>query len=37
MGTTRGLSTAVRMRHGPPSGVAKMKREAKKRRRKKKK
>jgi len=37
MGNTKGLSTAVKVRHGPPSGVAKMKRAAKKRRRKKKK
>ena len=37
MGTTRGLSKAVVKRHGPPTGVAKMKRAAKKKRRKKKK
>jgi len=37
MGKTRGLSKAVRMRHGPASGVAKIKRAAKKLRRKKKK
>ena len=37
MGKTRGLSTAITVHRGPASGVAKMKRAAKKLRRKKKK
>jgi hypothetical protein len=37
MGKTIGLCNAVKNRHGPPTGVAKMKRAAKKKRRKKKK
>ena len=37
MGKTIGACNPVKMRHGPATGVAKMKRAAKKRRRKKKK
>jgi hypothetical protein len=37
MGKTIGLCNAVSMRHGPPTGAAKIKRASKKKRRKKKK
>jgi hypothetical protein len=37
MGKTIGLCNAVKSRHGPPTGIAKIKRAAKKNRRKKKK